>query len=455
MANIKIYADLTDASIHFDGSTVEPQPLGSVEASAIASEPNRIKIKRIEPKADGSERVFFKRFKANRVETQAGVALVNTSGFTTQQVIDYLNVEFTKTLVLDVASYRGVWNATTNTPALADLTPANGDFLYVTTAGTFETVDYAVNDTVRYNEGSTSWDKIEDQSAKVTEIENSAKGDYDIYVDADFTGASSGSILRPYSSIADAITNSVEGDRLFIKGINVVASEILLPHSLYFYGAELSEIKFASYNASNGNIFRFTGTDNSKSFTFKNIAFKNAGGYALYIQKAAKVVIENCTLLNNGWNGTGLNTVLAEAGGVLGHDSSSADLQAFYAGANASNGGATRIEEVTQILIIGNTVKNNLRGLRVQDCGIYGGGFITRNQSSSNIESGIYLAVGSLGGCQNITTTMNVSAYNANNGLLVIGGISNKFSQNEVSGNWNAGFCAWGSANSTLRDCGL
>ena len=46
MANIKIYADLTDASIHFDGSTVEPQPLGSVEASAIASEPNRIKIKR-------------------------------------------------------------------------------------------------------------------------------------------------------------------------------------------------------------------------------------------------------------------------------------------------------------------------------------------------------------------------------------------------------------------------
>ena len=38
---------------------------------------------------------------------------------------------------------------------------------------------------------------------------------------------------------------------------------------------------------------------------------------------------------------------------------------------------------------------------------------------------------------------------------LVIGGINNKFSQNEVNGNWNAGFCAWGSANSTLRDCGL
>ena len=46
MANIKIYADLTDASIHFDGSTVRPQPLGSVEALPVSGEPNRIKIKR-------------------------------------------------------------------------------------------------------------------------------------------------------------------------------------------------------------------------------------------------------------------------------------------------------------------------------------------------------------------------------------------------------------------------
>jgi hypothetical protein len=38
---------------------------------------------------------------------------------------------------------------------------------------------------------------------------------------------------------------------------------------------------------------------------------------------------------------------------------------------------------------------------------------------------------------------------------LCIGGINNKFSQNEVNGNWNAGFCNWGAGNSTLRDCGL
>jgi hypothetical protein len=168
------------------------------------------------------------------------------------------------------------------------------------------------------------------------------------------------------------------------------------------------------------------------------------------------VVVEDCTLENNGWNGLSLNTVLpSSVSGLLGYDSTNTDLQAFYAGVNASNGGATRIEEATQLLIVGNTVTKNLRGIRVSDCGVNGGGVISRNQSTQNIESGIYLSVGSLGGCQNVTVMMNVSSYNANNGLLAIGGLNNKFSQNEVNGNWNAGFCAWGSANATLRDCGL
>ena len=35
-----------------------------------------------------------------------------------------------------------------------------------------------------------------------------------------------------------------------------------------------------------------------------------------------------------------------------------------------------------------------------------------------NIESGIYLAAGSLGGCQNMVVTVNYTGFNANNGLL-------------------------------------
>ena len=96
-----------------------------------------------------------------------------------------------------------------------------------------------------------------------------------------------------------------------------------------------------------------------------------------------------------------------------------ADLQAFYAGSNASNGGAVRLQECRKPLIRESRAEGNLRGFRVQDCGINGGGFLIENQAIGNIESGIYLATGSEGGCQNITVAINYSAYNANNGLLV------------------------------------
>ena len=281
-------------------------------------------------------------------------------------------------------------------------------------------------------------------------------GFYDIYVDPTFAGTGEGTNLAPYTTILEAVNASSAGDKIFVKGVNNVTSEIVLSHSLSFYGIDGSEIRYATYDAANGNILKFTGSANTQSFTFKNIAFSNAGEYALKIVQAAYLNITDCTFTHNGWNGTGLNTVLdSSATGIAGYDSSASTLQAFYAGANASNGGAMRIENITNIRVIGNVALENLRGLRIQDCGIGGSGFITRNVATKNIESGIYIAAGSLLGSQNITTTMNVTSYNANNGLLCIGGINNKFSQNEVNGNWNAGFCAWGSANATLRDCGL
>ncbi len=281
-------------------------------------------------------------------------------------------------------------------------------------------------------------------------------GFYDIYVDPTFAGTADGTNLRPYTTITEAINASSANNKIFIKGIINVTAAVDLPHSLHFYGIDGSEIRYASYNAANGSIFTFTGTDYTQSFTFVNIAFRNAGAYGLYLKKTGGIRIENCEFANNGWSGTGLSTVLAAAEGALGYDSSAAELQAFYAGPNASNGGAMRIEECVAIEVIGNKVQKNLRGIRIQDCGVGGYGFVTRNVASQNIESGIYIAAGgTYGGSQNIIVTMNSSAYNANNGLLVIGGLNNKFSQNEVNGNWNAGFCAWGAANSTLRDCGL
>ena len=282
-------------------------------------------------------------------------------------------------------------------------------------------------------------------------------GYYDLYVDPSYVGTNSnGTNIRPYTILATAIAASSAGNTIFIKGENIT-TEIVLPHSLSFYGIDGTKIKYAAYDSTNTNLLKFTGTDNTSRFIFKNIEFNNAGEYAIKITGgAASVDIIDCKFRYNGWNGSNLNTVLSSAdSSTLGYDSTQAELQAFYASTAASNGGAMRIETVTNVQIIGNKLLNNLRGIRIADCGIDGNGFITRNVSAQNIESGIYLASGSLLGCQNITVTMNFSSYNANNGLLVIGGINNKFSQNEVNGNWNAGLCAWGAANTTLRDSGL
>ena len=449
----KIYSDLTTGVIRFDGSTVRPKALASCVAVMSTTHPTRIIIKSKFPKQNGDERIYFGRLNVLRIQNKDGVKLVETLGFTTPQVLAYLNTEFERTLQVIDAEYKGVWNALTNTPDVtADPNPVAGDWYFTSVAGNYNGLPYEINDQIRYS--GSQWEQIKDQSAKVTEIENSARAQYDIYVDASYTGQSTGSILKPFGSINLAINNSSSGDKIFIKGTHLVSNKKTLPHSLFFYGVKGSEIKYVSYDSTNACIFEYDG-DYTQSFGFEGIKFSNAGEYALKIYKGLSITIEDCEFKNNGWNGTGLSTTLAEAGGVLGYDSTDTALQSFYASSNASNGGAMRIEGFPMLRIIGNEVSGNLRGIRVSDCGINGAGFITRNVSSNNIESGIYLSVGSLGGCQNVTVTMNFSAYNANNGLLVIGGLNNKFSQNEVNGNWNAGFCAWGSGNTTLRDCGL
>lgn len=361
--------------------------------------------------------------------------------------------------LLSGSTYKGAYNGATASPTLPTGTDVLGDFYRVTAAGG----GYATGDILVFNGGTagdlTDYDHIAEANATQSDIVNSALKVHDIYVKAGYAGpVSDGSVLYPYSDLTTAVGSANDMDSIYLEGTFEITGEIILPvdKSLFFYGSDDAIVQFTNYSDGNGSLFYFNGTDSTKELKFNNITFKNAGGYGIYTKKTAKVEINDCVFTNNGWNGTALNTIASkDVTALLGYDSTAAELQAFYASSNASNGGAMRIEESTQVLVIGNTVSKNLRGIRVQDCGIGGAGVISRNQSSQNIESGIYIAAGALGGSQNITTTMNVSAYNANNGLLVIGGLNNKFSQNEVNGNWNAGFCAWGAGNTTLRDSGL
>ena len=449
--------------------------------------------------------------------------------------------------------YRGLWSAYYNDPDLILSDPVVGDFFYVSQAGTFDNVDYEINDRIQYN--GTSWDRIPSPNPwtylsvnnaysitsvnnrkyvdytltsnkdltlptltpadagwlctivnsssfrlkvlsttsgdrqlreggsiqllfngtgfvvlgysrsssilSITDFQNAAINHKDtIYVDPEtsvYEDDMDGSVLFPYSDLDTAISNSNEYDTIVIDGVNVVTSEIVLPHSLTLQGKNSAEIKYSVFDVSNGDVISFNG-DGSQTFDIKDIDFKNAGGYGVYIRNAREVTINNCDFKNNGWNGDGLSTVLADDGTILGYDSTQADLQSFYAGANASNGGAMRIRSVNIVGVVDCEVYENLRGIRVQDCGIGGYGYVSRNQCYNNIESGIYLASDSYNatnGCENFTVYNNASKYNANNGVLVIGGINNVVSLNIVEGNWNAGVMGWHVSNTRFRDLDL
>ena len=388
-----------------------------------------------------------------------------------QAAADYITLNGNVAAPTDVnIGYLGGYNANTNTPDITtDLSGfKNGDWYFVTAAGsqTLSGVAYdlKVNDQVKFTHSSQTWSVIADSNARLIDIEGSALAQFDLYVDADYTGTTrTGSNVHPFNNLTDAIAASAEGNSISIKGTitipNSSTDAYTLPHGLFFYGTENAVIKYVSYNSTNGDLFYFAGTDYTQEFRFDNIDVENAGGYGIYIKKPLKVVIKDCDFKYNGWNGTQLNTVLSNsASGLLGYDSTQAELQAFYASTNASNGGAMRIQECPQVEITSNSVSNNLRGIRLQDCGIGGYGFISRNRAFNNIESGIYLAsnsYNSTGGCENMTVYNNVCKFNANNGVLVVGGVDNMVSLNIVEGNWNAGAMAWHVSNTRFRDLDL
>lgn len=74
--------------------------------------------------------------------------------------------------VTNVASqYRGVWDASTNTPDLTGLTPNNGDWFYVSIAGTYNTVDYSVNDVIKYSDDLSVWQHVPNETVRVDQLE--------------------------------------------------------------------------------------------------------------------------------------------------------------------------------------------------------------------------------------------------------------------------------------------
>mgnify|MGYP003669483966 CR=1 FL=1 len=95
MANkIKIYGDLDSGSIFFINSTVDPKSLGTIVATKVDfNGSERIKIERNDRfQEDGiTFRVLFAKMNPNRVCNQSGEELTTQLGYSTDDVVDYIN----------------------------------------------------------------------------------------------------------------------------------------------------------------------------------------------------------------------------------------------------------------------------------------------------------------------------------------------------------------------------
>ena len=92
MAQIKIYGQLTKGCIFFDGSTVEPKFLGTILAESKSDESDRFILYRTDRQDNlGNNRKLFKRMQSNRIQNEAGEDLVAALGYTTADVVAYIN----------------------------------------------------------------------------------------------------------------------------------------------------------------------------------------------------------------------------------------------------------------------------------------------------------------------------------------------------------------------------
>ena len=94
MANVKIYGDIESGSMFFVNSTVDPKALGTIVATkVIVSGQERVKIERNDRFQEDkvSFRVLFAKMNPNRIRNRGGDELVATLGYTTDQVVAYIN----------------------------------------------------------------------------------------------------------------------------------------------------------------------------------------------------------------------------------------------------------------------------------------------------------------------------------------------------------------------------
>ena len=228
-----------------------------------------------------------------------------------------------------------------------------------------------------------------------------------------------------HNTIQAAVDAAVAGDTILLDtGFYVITSAIAIDKALTITGA-LEAATFLHYSPfRGGNVFTITAPAGaSVSLEKMTIRF---GDYAI-MSSRGNVNVSNCTLQLNGYSGVAYS------------NSPTAESAATTWAANASDGGAIRIENSTSSEIANCTLISNDSGITLIDCT---NGNIHDNTITGSNQSGIHLASSSgtgSQGCASTAVTDNTSSTNKENGIKSVGGLGNTITGNTCADNWNAG----------------
>jgi hypothetical protein len=260
-------------------------------------------------------------------------------------------------------------------------------------------------------------------------------------------GFATGAVINvpaDHVTIAAAITAASDGDEIVIADgtyTEILSVSGVDAKSLTFTGeSEAGVIVQADATGPVNGVNTFTIEAVGEIVTIQTMTIRH-GDYGIR-SLAGQVNVLHCTVVHNGWDGTGLPAV-----------PTAANMSEFWT-TTATSGGSIRIQDSPGSEIAFNTVFENDRGIRLERSDL---GRIHDNVVHTNLQSGIYLACCVSGGASPLegpTNTIvedNESYNNFNNGVLSIEGKTNIIRNNLVYDNWNSGVMVFFPAEITVE----
>ena len=269
-----------------------------------------------------------------------------------------------------------------------------------------------------------------------------------VYCDAEYAGGNSdGSLLKPYVSLATAMTTKLtEGNQtnftfklapgVYTGAISINRTTATCSFTVEGSGADCTFVQAGATFAA-GRSSDVINIQDFLNVTFKDFTVRY-GKYGLRPRNCTSCTCTNVRFINCGSDGTSNR-----------HDMSGtqAEQAAFWASTSTSDGGAVRIRSCTEVQVQNCNVDLCARSLRIQDSGSDAKvSIVSGNRISRCLESGVYCSAGSYtgtDGCINFKISGNNVNGCLNNGILLIGGHRISVVGNTIIGCASAGIQQW------------